>query len=268
MASFLLEPILEIALDIIRSNLARYLVSVPPPDDEWLKEMRGNLGMIATVIATMAFQNGLNPPGGVVQNGDKGTVSCPTPKLHGQACPGQSVYAAVDTHGYTAFMISNSLSFLFSIATCIMVISGSPIGPGYPTLVLAMYMSLSLLLLAVSYVLGAFLLNPHVQTNYSIIIYVIIFVPITILVSFVCFRFAALIMAVRQSNEEATHDPTSTEEEKIETHNTQQVMDSTELDAVKTQLQALISYIASKESLAAILSNHQTPSLVTHLYLI
>ncbi|XLR52923.1 hypothetical protein HN51_021143 [Arachis hypogaea] len=212
MASFLLEPILEIALDIIRSNLARYLVSVPPPDDEWLKEMRGNLGMIATVIATMAFQNGLNPPGGVVQNGDKGTVSCPTPKLHGQACPGQSVYAAVDTHGYTAFMISNSLSFLFSIATCIMVISGSPIGPGYPTLVLAMYMSLSLLLLAVSYVLGAFLLNPHVQTNYSIIIYVIIFVPITILVSFVCFRFAALIMAVRQSNEEATHDPTSTEE--------------------------------------------------------
>nr|AGV40516.1 hypothetical protein [Phaseolus vulgaris] len=33
--------------------------------DEWLKDMRGNLSLVATVIATMTFQSALNPPGGV-----------------------------------------------------------------------------------------------------------------------------------------------------------------------------------------------------------
>ncbi|MED6172099.1 hypothetical protein PIB30_046986 [Stylosanthes scabra] len=195
-------------------RIARYLISVPPPDDEWLKEMRGNLGMIATVIATMAFQNGLNPPGGSVQNRDNGFITCPTRKEHGQACPGQSIYASIDGHGYAGFMLTNSLSFLFSITTCVMVVSGIPLGPGYPTLALAMLMSLSLLLLVVSYVLGAFFLNPHVQRNYSIIIYVIIFVPITMLVVLVCLRFAALITAVRRRrNKESRCDTTPTEEE-------------------------------------------------------
>ena len=35
-------------------------------EGEWLKDMRGNLAMVATVIATVTFQVCLNPPGGVV----------------------------------------------------------------------------------------------------------------------------------------------------------------------------------------------------------
>ncbi|RYR24124.1 hypothetical protein Ahy_B02g057616 [Arachis hypogaea] len=143
---------MDVIVSIISGSF-RYLVSLPPGDDggEWLKEMRGNLGLMATVIATMAFQNGLNPPGGVIQNGDNGSVACPSPIAHGQACPGQSVYAAVDRHGYSGFMLTNSISFLFSITTCILVISGVPLGPGYPTLVLAM------LILAASMPLGPWL---------------------------------------------------------------------------------------------------------------
>ncbi|MCI50145.1 ankyrin repeat plant-like protein, partial [Trifolium medium] len=33
--------------------------------DKWLKDMKGNLSLVATVIATMTFQMALNPPGGV-----------------------------------------------------------------------------------------------------------------------------------------------------------------------------------------------------------
>jgi hypothetical protein len=33
--------------------------------DKWLDQMRGNLSLVATVIATMTFQMALNPPGGV-----------------------------------------------------------------------------------------------------------------------------------------------------------------------------------------------------------
>jgi len=32
-------------------------------NDNWLKEIRGTLGLIATVIATMLFQMGINPLG-------------------------------------------------------------------------------------------------------------------------------------------------------------------------------------------------------------
>ncbi|MCH79353.1 ankyrin repeat plant-like protein [Trifolium medium] len=33
--------------------------------DKWLEQMRGNLGLMATVIATMTYQMALNPPGGI-----------------------------------------------------------------------------------------------------------------------------------------------------------------------------------------------------------
>ncbi|VFQ81531.1 unnamed protein product [Cuscuta campestris] len=181
----------------------RFLISVPAADDddgEWLKEMRGNLGLMATMIATMAFQNGLNPPGGVIQNGDGGSVACPSssPVGHGQAaCPGQSVYAARDRHGYNGFMLTNSASFLLSITTCILVISGVPLGPGYPTLALAMLMSVSLILLAVSYTLGAFLLNPRIQKTHAGF-RVFIYVFVTFLVLLLSLRFAALILSLRR----------------------------------------------------------------------
>ncbi|MED6111327.1 hypothetical protein PIB30_051365 [Stylosanthes scabra] len=195
----------------VRFSLLRYLLSVPKDDDngEWLKEMRGNLGLMATVIATMAFQNGLNPPGGVIQNGNNGSVTCPSSISHGQACPGQSVYAAVDRNGYSAFMLTNSISFLFSITTCILIISGVPLGQGYPTLVLAMLMSFSLVLLAVSYTLGAFLLNPHIQkthASFSISIYVFVGYLLVLL----SVRFAALIRAVRRVKEQDNNDGDTT----------------------------------------------------------
>ncbi|XP_057744227.1 uncharacterized protein LOC130962142 [Arachis stenosperma] len=90
---------------------------------EWLKEIRGNLAMVASVIATMTFQIGLNPPGGVVQNGDKGFIKCPTPKGNDQACPGQSVFAFADKdifrHGDGAFV---GFIALFVVLGCLFIL--------------------------------------------------------------------------------------------------------------------------------------------------
>jgi hypothetical protein len=33
--------------------------------ENWMEETRGTLMIVATVIATMAFQAGISPPGGV-----------------------------------------------------------------------------------------------------------------------------------------------------------------------------------------------------------
>ncbi|KAI9119881.1 hypothetical protein K1719_009270 [Acacia pycnantha] len=37
--------------------------------DEWLEEMRGNLSLVSTVIATITFQALINPPGSFIQQG-------------------------------------------------------------------------------------------------------------------------------------------------------------------------------------------------------
>ena len=152
---------------------------------EWLKDMRGNLAMVATVIATMTFQIGLNPPGGVVQNGDDGAVNCPTPNGHTQACPGQSVYAAVDGAKYSAFLWSNTISFVLSVIACIWFISGAPLNRGFPTMFVAISMCLSLSLLALTYAFGVLMVNPHVgiyrHADSSFIIFIALFAVLGIL---------------------------------------------------------------------------------------
>ena len=104
-------------------------------NDEWLRDMRGNLSMVATVIATMTFQVGLNPPGGVVQSGKNGDLDCPSTCSTDKnvACPGESVYAAVDKEDYFLFMLFNNISFFSSLIVCFWLISGLPIYHRFPT---------------------------------------------------------------------------------------------------------------------------------------
>ncbi|RYR74990.1 hypothetical protein Ahy_A02g009701 [Arachis hypogaea] len=120
---------------------------MPTDDGEWLKEIRGNLAMVATMIASMTFQIGLNPPGGVVQNSDNGFI-------------GQSVFAKVNRSNYKGYLWTNSVSFYTSIISCIWLISGAPVGPGFPTLLLSTLMCVSLSLLAISYSFGVSIVNP------------------------------------------------------------------------------------------------------------
>lgn len=44
--------------------------------DKWLKDMRGNLSLVATVISTMTFQVAINPPGGVRPAAETGDIIC------------------------------------------------------------------------------------------------------------------------------------------------------------------------------------------------
>ncbi|MED6223815.1 hypothetical protein PIB30_077831 [Stylosanthes scabra] len=165
---------------------------------EWMKNYRGYLGMVATVIATMALQNGLNPPGGVVQNGNDGSILCPTPMGHGQACPGQSVFAVVDPVGYIWFMLANIISFLLSLIACLLIISGKPLSSRYDTPILMILTSLSLSLLLLSLGLGLRVLNPHTsQTIGEIAVYGSL---VTVLIVFIRL-FLALIQKTQEEDE-------------------------------------------------------------------
>ncbi|XP_039165814.1 uncharacterized protein LOC104428481 [Eucalyptus grandis] len=90
--------------------------------EEWIEKKRHSLMIIATVIAAMAYQAGLSPPCGLWDNDqkdDNGTI------LY---YAGTSIMAANLPEGYASFWIYNTVSFLASLSTIFLLMSGLPLG--------------------------------------------------------------------------------------------------------------------------------------------
>lgn len=97
--------------------------AVKPTD--WLGRKRSALMVVASLIATVAFQAGLTPPGGVWQedyrvdeNGE--AVSDPH-------SAGHSVMAYQEPRVYSLFMIFNTIAFLASLSIILLIVSGLPL---------------------------------------------------------------------------------------------------------------------------------------------
>ncbi|KAM7515692.1 hypothetical protein LguiA_005275 [Lonicera macranthoides] len=134
-----INPLGAIEVDEIDEISTRVSVTVPakPPSlrrpksqhkikniKKMLKRKQGMLLMAATVIATMSYQAGLNPPGGV--SDDQKIVS----KYNGQNVTvqaGTSIMAAVDPKSFFLFWIFNTASFIGSISIILLVMSGLPL---------------------------------------------------------------------------------------------------------------------------------------------
>jgi hypothetical protein len=100
--------------------------------DKWLDQMRGNLSLVATVIATMTFQMALNPPGGVrpikedanppgvikedsdipQRSNIADTIGCTLSGSGLHLCPGEAILAVVYPHDYFRFLVSNTICFV------------------------------------------------------------------------------------------------------------------------------------------------------------
>ncbi|MED6134549.1 hypothetical protein PIB30_037921 [Stylosanthes scabra] len=166
---------------------------------EWMEEIRGNLAMVATVIATVTFQIGLNPPGGVVQSGDHGDVSC---SKHLEAssgrgigknyqCPGVSVFAdsGAREHRFNVFLIFNNISFASSILACFFLVTGVPLRRPLSILLMSIDMCISLGSLGIAYCLGVMMVEPQNNSFFrhlSMMIVSIFF--FTIIVCFLLFN--------------------------------------------------------------------------------
>ncbi|WJX92183.1 hypothetical protein P8452_73863 [Trifolium repens] len=82
--------------------------------DKWLDEMKGYLGLMATVIATMTFQTALNPPGGIRSVRDDKQPTNDANNAYATAiycgkfgkgtywdlCPGEAVIGATSPDGF------------------------------------------------------------------------------------------------------------------------------------------------------------------------
>ncbi|CAB4288193.1 unnamed protein product [Prunus armeniaca] len=92
---------------------------------DWLGRKRSSLMVVASLLATVAFQAGLTPPGGVWQDDLKVDENGnPVAKPHSV---GTSVMAYNLPKEYGLFMIFNTTAFLTSLSIILLLVSGLPI---------------------------------------------------------------------------------------------------------------------------------------------
>ncbi|KAA8523287.1 hypothetical protein F0562_009710 [Nyssa sinensis] len=91
---------------------------------DWLGRKRSALMVVASLIATVAFQAGLTPPGGIWQDSYEGDPNNPGDRSH---TVGQSVMASSEPKDYGVFMIFNTIAFLASLSIILLLVSGLPL---------------------------------------------------------------------------------------------------------------------------------------------
>lgn len=87
-------------------------------NESWLSKKRDALMVVASLIATMAFQAGVSPPGGLWQ--DDGASGKPTQTA------GTSIMAAKDPTNYDRYLSFNTTGFVASLSVILMLITGFP----------------------------------------------------------------------------------------------------------------------------------------------
>ncbi|XP_073150377.1 ankyrin repeat-containing protein BDA1-like [Henckelia pumila] len=91
---------------------------------DWLGRKRSALMVVASLIATVAFQAGLTPPGGVWQ--DDYVADHNGNQVKKSHSVGQSVMAYNQPETYGIFMILNTVAFLASLSIILLLVSGLP----------------------------------------------------------------------------------------------------------------------------------------------
>ncbi|KAJ9538186.1 hypothetical protein OSB04_030919 [Centaurea solstitialis] len=94
--------------------------SVLKKKKDWLEETRAAVMVVASLIATMAFQAGTNPPGGVWQEDDQ-TNDPP------RYAAGRAIMASGDPKLHHVFLVSNSVGFVSTLSIILLLISGLPL---------------------------------------------------------------------------------------------------------------------------------------------
>ncbi|KAK7276514.1 hypothetical protein RIF29_17654 [Crotalaria pallida] len=120
----------------------------------WMEQMRGNLMLVATVIATMNFQIAINPPGGVWQSDTNSQQGCAPNKT---CKAGTSVLAFGDTNQifhYEIFILLCTISFSASLTIILLLICGFPLSNRLVMWLLIIAMIISVYCTAGAYVVS------------------------------------------------------------------------------------------------------------------
>ncbi|KAI3886937.1 hypothetical protein MKW92_040261 [Papaver armeniacum] len=149
--------------------------------DKWLKENKNTLMVVSSLIATMAFQGALNPPGGVLQETKRlieslqepesinptADLSPSPPPPDTYAYPGEPVMALEHPDVYISYMIFTSLGFFASMSVIFLLLSGFPfrrkiVGKFFMRLLIAVLWS-AITFMTIAYLLALVSFTPEGQ---------------------------------------------------------------------------------------------------------
>ncbi|KAA8535156.1 hypothetical protein F0562_030159 [Nyssa sinensis] len=135
-----------------------YRVSSPHPLEEvrekyrkkkdWLEKTRSALMVVASLIATMAFQVVANPPGGVRPDEFEGNDN-PVSRDPHQA--GNSSLASMDPMSYDQIIIYNTTGFVASLSIILLLMSGLPFRRRFLIWILMVIMWVAVTAMALTY---------------------------------------------------------------------------------------------------------------------
>ncbi|OWM63333.1 hypothetical protein CDL15_Pgr022078 [Punica granatum] len=142
--------------------------------NSWLERMWNSLMVVATLTASMAFQAGLNPPGGVWQDkaGDNSTSVPYTVSIFGHDMPensnitlraGNTVMGGSSYGVYFTFLVFNTIGFIASLSIIILLISGLPMRRRLFISVLTVIMWIVVTSMALTYAISIEFLTPLEQ---------------------------------------------------------------------------------------------------------
>lgn len=123
--------------------------------EEWISKRRDALMVVASLIATMAFQSGLNPPGGLWQEDS-----------HDQKHEaGQAIMASKYPTYYSYYLSFNTTGFIASLSIILLLITGLPFKRRFFMWLLTVIMGVAITSMALTYSESIFIFTPKNQES-------------------------------------------------------------------------------------------------------
>ncbi|KAK0570947.1 hypothetical protein LWI29_008856 [Acer saccharum] len=135
--------------------------NVDEKKNDWADKMGSALMVVASLIATMAFQVVVNPPGGVWQENSTSISGADVPlsSYKPRHMAGTSIFSDYYPGEYLGFLIANTIGFLASLSIILLLISGLPIGRRFFMWTLMVIMWIAISAMTFTYILAIYALT-------------------------------------------------------------------------------------------------------------
>ncbi|XP_077225506.1 uncharacterized protein LOC143858684 [Tasmannia lanceolata] len=134
-------------------------------DDDWLKDMHNTLMIVATIIATITFQAGLNPPGGFWQDSIRPPSPMPSPSID-EVDAGTAIHDYSNRHFFEVFMFFDMAGLVSSLTIILTLMSGFPVRNRPTTWILVIATRLAVSSMGLAFAFGTLvIMKPGSETT-------------------------------------------------------------------------------------------------------